>query len=541
MECYPRKPARRPVHLLPAMGVCRAWRCAVQALFYRDAYLCTEGLAAKTDPYNAVMRVEDVAASGCQQHLRTLYVGIDVMHFSQPWDELPQTLASAVRALGRLPAVRSGLFAFCIASAPADKAFSRRRIADNFDAFLGALYEAAPNMRRVDIHTETRLQLAAPMRSAVNQVYNATHKFIRAQTTYVSLYHLGSEDYLFTAPPVDTLRSIVLSPWAAVGESLELVRRSAESLERLHLEQPKHAAFSSLITEGGDPGRTRVYPRLKHLYIGWFSDSRGADFALPPENPFPRLETLACKGSYPLGALLLLQDDARARIRHLGMQADGALLKVLHSSSAVEEGALASLDYIALRLASHSAADTPANADRLFPRVFALGRRVRTVCFRHMQFRRFAKALEATRFPDTLRRLDLGFSFLTIDQAIALLCACPGAVKVGLSLKDVAGARGRGMPAPGVIAKYRETYRSHRAAVPHIGLVALVFPSPRRGAEFVVLLADILRCITRVTIPADCPYSGPSVLKEIHAARRRPEYRDSPHLDGVRFAIESCW
>ncbi|KAJ2231368.1 hypothetical protein EV180_000420, partial [Coemansia sp. RSA 518] len=145
------------------------------------------------------------------------------------------------------------------------------------------------------------------------------------------------------------------------------------------------------------------------------------------------------------------------------------------------------------------------------------------------------------QFPQMLHNLDMPFTMLNIDQAIAILCACPQVLKANLSLADIGAGSGKGMPAPGLLMRYQNKYTGCAARTKYLGLQSWSCRSTRRAAEFCVLLVDVIPSIARVCISPEWHATQNGFLKDVDMARKRSVYDNHPHLHSVEFLSSKCW
>ncbi|KAJ1933459.1 hypothetical protein EC988_009114, partial [Linderina pennispora] len=96
------------------------------------------------------------------------------------------------------------------------------------------------------------------------------------------------------------LRKLVLGNMTIKSSTIQVVRRSAETLEELVTECTQPEACMMLVQDDG--GQPIAYPRLTYLKIKsefgvriQANDTRGA----PDGSPFPALRTLVCSKAYP--------------------------------------------------------------------------------------------------------------------------------------------------------------------------------------------------------------------------------------------------
>ncbi|KAJ2765203.1 hypothetical protein IWQ57_004870 [Coemansia nantahalensis] len=387
----------------------------------------------------------------------------------------------------------------------------------------------------MDIYTSGHYGGTATENRIVEQVNGSVRRLVREHIMLATLSHLDECEGIASMPEATQLRSLALWQRDLPPHHQELVRRNASTLERLHINQINCASVAGLLVD--DNGRATVYPRLKHLYIRWCNSRDGpmAEAAgAVDQPPFPCLETLSCRGEFPL-TLQIVQGQGRAQLRHLDIEVDGAVLAALMAGA----GAFTSLAYVALR--ARGGETFSIVRDGLFAALCALGPQVQTACCWHLDSGHIERALSTVLVPASLQRLDLAYTLHTVDQAIAVLCACPALLKAGFGLCDLPDARGRGMPDEDLLVSYQHKYRTHAASVAYVGFSRLTFASARRAAEMIVLLVDILPSIVRATVVASGVGCSTDVLKGIAAACKRPPYTNRPHLGHVRFAFENCW
>ncbi|KAJ2821934.1 hypothetical protein IWW50_004433 [Coemansia erecta] len=541
--------------LIPLLGICRSWRPSACSEFYSKALIRLDGTYSHKHCDNRavrIVRIDHALQNGHQRCVKDVLVLVDISNFNQDWDSDTPNLASIIRNCQQLPRARSITYYFvldyhrnnyhhdnCQHVVPEpDKIRNRSTIAKNIGSFVAAVRETMPRISRVSAYNGHIGSIKPTIHQIINTMFDHLGKFIGSHPTHLSLENIDVPNALGTIPATASLQSISLLGYRSQEPETALIQRNANTLEQLWIRMATPSALIKLVRAADKPLEIRIFPRLKHFIVLWGHDERDPDSWQPAANPFPRLETLVCHGYFPFTSPAVLA-ECQTHLRHLDIDVDTALLTDLDQAGVFAEGAFTSLQYVSLKWARHGYGGSY-NRNSLFYKSAHLCNSTRTLCLRSMELANVKTLVAKAQFPHTLRYLDMPFTMLKIDQAIAILSACPQVLKANLSLTDISDGSSKGMPAPGVLIKYQKEYSDCAARLKYLGVRSVSFRSTRRAAEFTVLLVDIIPSIVRVCIsPEGC--SGYDFLNHVDRARKRTVYDGHSQLDSVQFSVERCW
>ncbi|KAJ2821261.1 hypothetical protein IWW50_004710 [Coemansia erecta] len=534
--------------LIPLLGICRSWRPSACSEFYSKALIRLDSAYSHKHCDKRAVRIDHALQNGHQRCVKDVFVFVDISNFNRDWDSDTQNLASIICNCQQLPLVRSITYYFVLdyrresnnqlVVPEADKSCNRPAIAKNIESFVAAVRETMPRISRVSAFNCHIFSLPPAAKQIISAVFSHLDKFVGSQPTHLSLAHIDVPNALVTIPATASLQSISLSGYRSQEPETALIQRNADTLEQLWIRMATPSALIKLVRAADKPLEIRTFPRLKHFIVLWGHDERDPDSWQPAANPFPRLETLVCHGYFPFTSPAVLA-ECQTHLRHLDIDVDTALLTDLDQAGVFAEGAFTSLQYVSLKWARHGYGGSY-NRNSLFYKSAHLCNSTRTLCLRSMELANVKTLVAKAQFPHTLRYLDMPFTMLKIDQAIAILSACPQVLKANLSLTDISDGSSKGMPAPGVLMKYQKEHSDCAARLKYLGVRSVSFRSTRRAAEFTVLLVDIIPSIVRVCIsPEGC--SGYDFLNHVDKARKRTVYDGHSQLDSVQFSVERCW
>ncbi|KAJ2783429.1 hypothetical protein H4R18_001694 [Coemansia javaensis] len=496
--------AEAPLELVPLLGVCRAWRLAVCPLFYRAALVAASGA-------HGLRTLAEAVAAGCQQHIVQLHVPLPAQAQAQAQAQALALALAVPAACGPLPAVRSLVFrASAAAGSPPGDAVAGSMPED----VVTSLLRLAPNARHM-----AAAEGAGP---AAERVLS----WACAASSGPRIAGVGLAGTCLDARfPAEALGSIALAGLDPPQPSVELVRRSAPTLERLHVGCAAASTAALLFVGGGRGPATLVYPRLRHLHIG--RSTGDPPPALAPRNPLPRLETLHCFGRAPLPVALVLL-EGRAQLRHVALTVDADL------AARLRQDAESGTPFPGLGFVSLQADPGPAAGGRYLA-LLRLCPAVHTVRVLHMQ----GPGLLAPTplcLPASVRRLDLGYRVLTLDQAVRVLCASPQLLAARLAASKSLGPPPHSLLSARALGSLRARHRTQGACVRSVELLVRCSESGPAAARFALALAAAVPSIAalRIAVRAGAEHSARA---HIETRRRRYPYSRAAHLAGVRFTV----
>ncbi|KAJ1725869.1 hypothetical protein LPJ61_005598 [Coemansia biformis] len=405
-------------------------------------------------------------------------------------------------------------------------------ITDGLISLIEELAQLAPNIRRVGLGGESgdswQVKSYEIVMSALRRAYGA----VGTQTTHLRITSAGMARNLAFCPPVDTLRSIVLSIRVQSRSCVELIRRNVHSLEELRIDNMGNLGIDVLVCGNNRLSAPLVYPCLKCLDIGSYGQPGNAT-GWPAGNPFPSLEALR-SSSYDTQPFVTTVLENRACLRHLDIAMSRELVKALRSGDTFGVGALPNLCSIAL-WAGHLRHNVASIAVDHLASTLELCPRVRAVCFQDTHQDYAEVVVNRIHLPPTVQYLDIATMRLTVDQAAGMICACSELLAARLSLRGTRQQEDSGPPTLQAIQKHRKMYRTCTPGVHRLELVQLNFVDIQQSCEGVLQLVDVLPRVRHVTIETEHTSSPGAVVRGLYYARRRSVYAGRAHLTSIRF------
>ncbi|KAJ2495631.1 hypothetical protein GGH96_006322, partial [Coemansia sp. RSA 1972] len=510
--------------LAALLGVCQSWRPAACSAFYAKVLIKLDSGSGGRYDGTSIVRAHDAGQNGCQRYVKDVLVLVEMSNFNRVWDSHTPNLASIVRDCQQLPYVRAIAYYLVLydigrVMPEPDQSCNAMVIGKNVDVFATAIRETMPRFSQAAVYSQLIYALSPPMQQITENVIGLLSKLIGSQPTRLSLAHVEITDNLASISATASLQGIALSTFQ--GQELEaaLVQRNASTLERIWIETTTPLALVALVRSPSQALEVCTYPRLLHFVAQWSHGQRDPDGWQPPVSPFPRLKTLKCRGYFPYTQPAILA-ECQNTLCHLDIELDAAFLAALDQANVLAKGAFPKLSYLSLSWLNHAHA-RPYNRNSLFYKSLDLCQNTHTLCLRWMKLANINQLVAKVQFPQMLRNLDIPYTMLNIDQAIAILCACPQVLKANLSLADIGAGSGKGMPAPGLLVKYQNKYSGCAARTKYLGLQSWSCRSTRRAAELCVLLVDVIPSIVRVCISPEWHASQHGFLKDVDMARKR--------------------
>ncbi|KAJ1784477.1 hypothetical protein LPJ67_004318, partial [Coemansia sp. RSA 1938] len=349
---------KKQAKLLPLMSVCQSWRAVAGSMFYHTALLKLK----EVEPYEFSserhLTLGHVIEIGAQLLVKELYVHVYVPNFCVNWDSMDtsdestaQTLATMVSDCGDLPTVRSLKLILTSDDGNYRQRFNtvdkpehdKDIILKNIQTFGEHLKQHAPNAWKVDVFSNyfhSRMNLNHQEDFVVDNV----SQLVSANVGHISLKHVKIAKPMVVKLSENTLRSLTIAYHKGTQKHIDIVRNNSSTLETLCVD---HITTHSMLkmTWGKTGGyHTLVYPRLKHLIINSCVGQRNLSYRQPLVNPFPKLQTLICRGYFPFSSPIVLM-EGRAHIRHLDITLDTALLQMYADSKVFEKGSFETLQF----------------------------------------------------------------------------------------------------------------------------------------------------------------------------------------------------
>ncbi|KAJ2458277.1 hypothetical protein GGF42_002171 [Coemansia sp. RSA 2424] len=200
--------------------------------------------------------------------------------------------------------------------------------AANIAAFVQRVKQVAPDIRKVDVWAYSNAEDLIKRRDIhivdlIQQLYDIVE--VKTAITRDSVVLV---EYLDLEPIRDLVR-VTYRIDAISSRIMQLIRRSAQTLQSLDLTAVAHIDYTELIRDPDSGGRWMEYPCLHKLRL--FSDYEMAILRGSISNgavPFPQLRWLAMRQAYPFGDDVLFRGNA-ATLEYLEILPDPELVAIL--------------------------------------------------------------------------------------------------------------------------------------------------------------------------------------------------------------------
>ncbi|KAJ1827499.1 hypothetical protein LPJ70_007475 [Coemansia sp. RSA 2708] len=285
---------------------------------------------------------------------------------------------------------------------------------------------------------------------------------------------------------------------------------------------------------------TQVYPRLKLLHIQFCVGQRNKTYRQPLADPFPRLQTLICRGHFPFSTPIVLT-EGHSHIRHLDIDLDTDLLQTYADHRVFAKGSFPHLYYVSLGWAERDTTSRSYISMELYSMTVELCATAQIMRINSTGTTAKNDTMLKIHLATNLRVLDMPRHKVPFTELIPLLSGLPALQKARVVLGDVPTQNMLRMPTFEQINEYRELFKSHSTSAWALGISDLVFGNSRRAAEFLVLLVDILSSIKRVSISYNCTRTSYKVVNAVEFVKRRKIYKSNPAIEDVEFVSSASW
>ncbi|KAJ2498615.1 hypothetical protein GGH96_004171 [Coemansia sp. RSA 1972] len=533
--------------LVTLMSVCRVWRTAMYPRFYQSALLrinnCDIPASRRTPLKHKIPFADSPFLQNYQSSIRELVVCLDmsVLISKQGMSQMSTdlTLGSVQRIIfDFIPDVddlpepaRSNIV---------DNSLISEVVPQNLQAVANRILAIAPNTRSVAFHRTMPFRASLTFSSMDFYMTKCLGVLLPQQMD--GLYNLGMPvvSSVLEALAPRALRTMIVRHTASKEHELELAIRNHKTLERLHTSGSRNLQISNLIVDSSSLDGTRVFPQLRHLVIEHNSEMR-PESKQPRINPFPRLETLTCRGVFPFSSPLIFA-DGHMRLRHIDIELDLELLESWHRARVLDKNAFAGLSFLNLGWTRSSHRNYSLACAQQLTRT-AVGLSAST-CVLHL-FNRMGVDLSSTlqeiEFPQFLQHLETKDIMLDVDQLVGLLSRLPRlrSAVVGFQCSLECSEHGE-VPEQDIKATQARLRGTSTASLRELTVNAHGYRHFAKAAENAVLLADMLPSVRRLGIYSTSR-ALTSELSIIDGIRKRPVYINNEQLALVEFAIICSW
>ncbi|KAJ2774266.1 hypothetical protein IWQ56_000648 [Coemansia nantahalensis] len=530
--------------LRPFMSLCRSWRSLAASMYYHSADVWPKETGGNQRNRRKRITLGEIVETGNQRYLRDLRMHVSVLNAVGSGEEYT-TLASVLAKSGDLSSVyrmdlevtMNGTWGHPFDS-EASWAEELASVDESLNSFIKQVSHQLPNTRNIGLHCPTKAYIKA-CATHIGGVLEKMSKLHSDTPVGLTLNGVSPTKPFVANTSGAMLRSIDITMPSGNQRHVELVRRNAPGLEYLRV---RKITYFSLIKMTCDPSNKTdmlVYPRLKTLVMEYLTGSHSAAVRQPHVDPFPRLQTLVCRGRFPFRSPGVLC-GGHSHIIHLDIDMDDELLAVLDSHRALEKGAFSKLQCLSLKWAKNGRV-SGMGAEKMCRLSAELGAQTRVIHIPTVTIGRLASPATFWESAKHLTVLDAPQCEFDIDQCITLLCANPQLAKANITFSSSVGSQGSRMPPLNTLTEYQNKYKSSTSNTCALGIHSARFNTSRQAAEFLVLLVDILDSIKRITIAPSSRRPPRKILSAVDRAKKRTVYKGHAFHDRVLFSSGTDW
>ncbi|KAJ2223493.1 hypothetical protein IWW45_008330, partial [Coemansia sp. RSA 485] len=497
--------------LLPLMNVCKQWHFTTRALFYQSALLTNKRKVHWIHEHKRILWLDEVIAAGRQQNLKRLQIIIAPSDLKSP-EASTMLLRDALDRCGPLTGVREAsiLFVHNDAMRPylsykvpefeetaglGSEADVMACFQKNIEEYVALFNQLLPNRFAFNV-CKTRRYGCDPLETEMaERLFCTLPKLLGSRICHFMTSNLSMSKQLIGDLDGISLKRISILQPNGLQKYIELIRRNAATLEML---QFRHVTTVSVakITFNGRKRGTLIYPCLKELRISSCTGRRS--FVNQPEcDPFPALKSLYCRGPFPFSAPVVL-DHGRKHISNLGIEVDAELLAILDGHNILEAGSFAKSNRVSLGWNHRNYRPRGDHANQIFIKALNLSGAAGTVGNTYLYVDDFTESvLPKITFSNSLCLLNLEGTYLTMNEAIKLLCGFKNLRVAGVSLKDDSEHSTLRMPAVDELQKYQRELKGYSSSsLQLLNVRHAEYRNVRRAAEFLVLMTSIVTSIS---------------------------------------------
>ncbi|KAJ2492833.1 hypothetical protein IWW37_001131 [Coemansia sp. RSA 2050] len=513
--------------LVPLAAVCQSWRAVVDPLVYRVAAHCTSSSSPYTFNSKHLPKLS-VAIERKKQHLvRQLYLFIDLSELFtaesfMSFLEFAETVCGAMLSVYKLALIPTYSKYMWQASSEQD-AVATMDISTVMDKFFTCIRSLTPNARIVTASNGSGYRAYRRYKKDHDHAMALLPGLFAERTTQLVVDQVNLSRPQVGRLVPGMLRSIYISGYKGRQTHVELIQRHAPWLERLEIVNFTVHAIAKL-TWGPTTTSTRFYPRLKRLCIASVVGFRTKKMRQPTVDPFPALEVLDCRSSFPFTTSVVL-GGGQSHLRVLKLRMDTELFETMERGGLLNEASYKRLEVISLAWAERSSFGRQEHSERMLLKSFEVGAKTQVVYANRLTIPDFDLVLPKIRLMNTLRVLDFQETALTIAQAVVLLSGFPKLHEASLFLREVPGDRSRRMPTAEEVAEFGKRFIDCQSSVSFLNISKTQFANSRRAGEYIVLMTNVLPSVTRVRIDCSTKIRSKKVCKGIKFALQRAIYR----------------
>ncbi|KAJ2807001.1 hypothetical protein H4R21_000651 [Coemansia helicoidea] len=455
--------------------------------------------------YSKYITLGEIVETGNQRYLRDLRVHIYVSNYGRSWIEEIANLSKDV------------------------------------DGLIQQIRHQLPNVRDFSLRHRTKNSTAAHS-DHLDKVLEKSSELFGDGPMRLALSGVSLAKTFVANTSGTMLRSIDITMPSGNQQHVEIVRRNAPYLEYLRVCKVTHFSFIKMTCDPRNKSDMLVYPRLRTLTMEYLTGLRSAAVREPLMDPFPRLQTLVCRGHFPFRSPGVLC-GGHSHITHLDMDMDNEVLAVLDNCLGLERHTFSKLQCVSLGWAKNGRV-VGMEAKKLY-RLFAdLGAQIQVARIPTSVVEWMADMVTVWDPSTNLTVLDAPQCEFDTDQCIKLLCSHPRLVKANITYtipRGSYGSYGSFMPPLNVLTEYQSKYQSSTSNTRALRIHNVNFGSSRQAAEFLVLLADILDSITHIIIAPSCKRPATKILPAVAFAKKRKAYIGYSFHDRVLFTSGTDW
>ncbi|KAI9473353.1 hypothetical protein BX667DRAFT_508330 [Coemansia mojavensis] len=522
------------------MSLCRSWRQALLSRFLKTALLRL--VDDRSTTCWMLPSIHNIDNQYCP-HVKELVVAVDISTFLITGNQ-PISSKLDLTSIPPFGSVRSIIVNLILN----DNALSTARhnilpddleqsISQSLRSLTNSIHRIAPNAKGLFMAKSVPARLSATSMAINNMVDEVAPVFIQKQIVWLYLHRFSTRPLLNMNTMPTGLNSLVLQCTLSTNLDYELVIRNSNTLEHLQITCLQESYVSTLVYSAEYPKCTRVYPQLRRLVI----DSHLSQaISLPQTNPFPKLKTLICRGTFPFSSPHIFYSGL-SQFCHLDIDMHLDLMNMFMANKILDKHAFKNLYYLRLGWAKPNQHNfTKERAKALIKAAIELSSKTRALNLYNSYGPDIGNVFESAELPTYLKQLHMPAIPLSIHNLVNLfdklknLENATACVFCGLECSESIG------PSQEHIQEFQQLYKQNNASVYNLCVKAAGYEHFRKVAETMVLLADILPNIYRMSIYPNSKTST-SQHQYIEQAKTQAVYEGNTRLANVKFSVLLEW